>query len=180
MSRSGCIRSNRCSLRPSPGSGAVIGMAGQNGRGPIYLFQKHDADHLMRPGRRAERNAQFSLALQIGRKSVRAADCENSICASLIAPATEMAVKRGAIDVLAALVERHKYVFFRYQCRDRGGLFGNAAGRITPPALRNFMNLKAAKAKLAADVVKPLAIALGQFPLRALLQPADCNDDEAH
>ena len=33
---------------------AVIGMAGQNGRGPINLFQKHDANHLMRPGRGAE------------------------------------------------------------------------------------------------------------------------------
>ena len=40
------------------------------------------------------------------------------------------------------------------------------------------MNFEAAKAELAADVVEPLAIAFGQFPLRALLQPADCNDDE--
>jgi hypothetical protein len=80
-------------------------VAGQNGRGPVNLFQKHDADHLMRPGRRAERNAQFSLALQIGRKSVRAADCENSVGASLVAPAAEMAGKCGAVDVLAALVE---------------------------------------------------------------------------
>ena len=40
------------------------------------------------------------------------------------------------------------------------------------------MNLKAAKSELAADVVESLAIALGQFPLRALLQPADRNDDE--
>ena len=38
-------------------SGAVIRVAGQNGRGPVNLFQKHDSDHLMRPGRRAERNA---------------------------------------------------------------------------------------------------------------------------
>ena len=42
------------------------------------------------------------------------------------------------------------------------------------------MNVEAAKAELAADVVEPLAIALGKFPFRALLQPADCNDDEAH
>ena len=58
---------------------AMVGVAGQNGRGPVNLFKKHDADHLMRPGRRAERNAQFSLALQFGRKSVRAADHENSV-----------------------------------------------------------------------------------------------------
>src|SRR5712672_3418700 len=37
-----------------------------------------------------------------------------------------------------------------------------------------------AKAEFAADVVKSLAIALRQLPLRALLQPADRNHDEAH
>src|SRR5260370_24183281 len=103
----------------------------------------------MRAGGRAEGDAQVSVALQIGRKSVGAADYENSAGASLVAPAAEMAGKRGAIDVLAALVERHQYVFLRYQRRDRGGLFSDAAGRITRPAFRNFMNLESAKAKLA-------------------------------
>ena len=42
------------------------------------------------------------------------------------------------------------------------------------------MNLEAAKAELAADVVEALAIAFGQFPLRALFQPADGDHDEAH
>ena len=36
------------------------------------------------------------------------------------------------------------------------------------------------KAEFAADVVESFAIALGQFPFRALLQPADGNDDKAH
>ena len=42
------------------------------------------------------------------------------------------------------------------------------------------MNLEAAKAELAADVVKALAVALRQLPFGALLQTADGNDDEAH
>src|ERR1700730_17072013 len=42
------------------------------------------------------------------------------------------------------------------------------------------MNIETAKTKFAADVVEALAIALGQLPLRALFQPADGNDDEAH
>ena len=42
------------------------------------------------------------------------------------------------------------------------------------------MNLKAAKSEFAADVVESFAVALSQFPLRALLQPPDGNDDEAH
>ena len=41
----------------SRGLGAVIGVARQNGRGPVNLFQKHDANHLVRPGRGAERDA---------------------------------------------------------------------------------------------------------------------------
>src|SRR6266404_9137822 len=104
MCRVEFIRSIRCYLYSRHRAlRAMVGVAGQNGRGSVNLFQKHDADHLMRPGRRAERDAQFSLALQIGRKSVGAADYEDSVGASLVAPAAEMAGKRGAIDVLAAL-----------------------------------------------------------------------------
>src|SRR3981081_1974465 len=71
-------------------SSAVIRVAGQNGRGAINLFQKHDAYHLMRPGRGAERNAELCLAPQIGRKSVRAADQKKSVRDRLIPPAAKM------------------------------------------------------------------------------------------
>ncbi|MGA7994464.1 MAG: hypothetical protein WCA28_06085 [Bradyrhizobium sp.] len=42
------------------------------------------------------------------------------------------------------------------------------------------MDIEAAKAELAADVVEPFAVTLAQFPLRALFQPADGDHDEAH
>src|ERR1700688_2970441 len=42
------------------------------------------------------------------------------------------------------------------------------------------MKFKAAKPEFAADVVESLAVAFSQFPFRALLQPPDGNDDEAH
>src|SRR5260370_12186284 len=42
------------------------------------------------------------------------------------------------------------------------------------------MDLKSAEAEFAADVAEPFTIALSQFPLRTLLQPADGNDDDAH
>src|SRR5258708_29413996 len=42
------------------------------------------------------------------------------------------------------------------------------------------MYLEAAKTELAAQFAKSLRIAFGKFPLRALLEAADCNDDEAH
>src|SRR5438309_264164 len=99
-------------------SGAVIGMPGQNGRGPIKLFQKHDANHLVRPGRGAECNAEFRLTPQFGRKSVGAADHENSVACPLIPPAGQIPGKYGAVDVLAMLVERHQHGFFGDRGRD--------------------------------------------------------------
>src|SRR5882757_8053237 len=161
------------SMFTSPCLGAVIGVACQNGRGPVDLFQKHDANHLMRPGRRAERNAQFSLALQIGRKSVRAADRENCIGDSLIPPIAEMPGETRAIDALAMLVQRHQYGFLRYCRRNRRGFLRYPGRGVARAAFGNFMDREAAKAELAADILEALAIAFGQFLLRALLQPAD-------
>jgi hypothetical protein len=58
MSRVECIRPiQRFLYSRHRALGAVVGVAGQNGRAAVNLFKKHDADHLMRPGRRAERNA---------------------------------------------------------------------------------------------------------------------------
>ena len=42
------------------------------------------------------------------------------------------------------------------------------------------MNFEAAKSELAADIVESLAVALGEFPLRALLEPSDGDDEKAH
>ena len=64
--------------------------------------------------------------------------------------------------------------------RDRRRLLGDPRRGIAGAAFRNFMNLETAKAELAADVLEPLAIALGELPLRALLQAADGNDEQAH
>ena len=42
------------------------------------------------------------------------------------------------------------------------------------------MDIEAAEAELAADLVEALGIALGQFTLRPLLEPANGNDDDSH
>src|SRR3954447_18135201 len=96
------------SVFTSPCLGTMVGVAGQNGRGPVNLFQKHDANHLVRPGGGAERNSQLSPAPQIGRKSVRAADHENSIGDRIVPPAAKMSGKSAAVDVVAALIQRHQ------------------------------------------------------------------------
>ena len=42
------------------------------------------------------------------------------------------------------------------------------------------MNLEAAKAELAADILEALAVTLGELPFRALFQAADADHDETH
>src|SRR4051812_7656448 len=134
----------------------------------------------MRPGRGAERKLELCLAPQIGRKSVRATDQKKSIRDRLIPPAPEMPGKAQAVDAVATLIERHQHRFFGDFRRNRRGFFGYSGVGVARAAFRNFMNRKAAKAELAADLVESLAIASGKFPLRALLEVADCNDDEMH
>src|ERR1700735_4915223 len=91
-----------------------------------------------------------------------------------------MAGKSRAVDIVAALVERHQGGFFRHGRRDRRGFLSYSGDSVPGAAFGDFMHLEAAKAELAADIVESLAIALGQFPLRSLLQPADTYDCKAH
>src|SRR5664279_305043 len=155
-------------------------MAGQNGGGSINLFQKHDAYHLVRPGRGAERYAEPAFAPQIGRKSVRATNHENSVAYRFVAPAAKMPGKSGAVDIVTALIQRHQDGFRRNCRQNRRGLLCDPGRGVARAAFRNFMNFQAMKAELAANVVESLQVAFGQLPLRTLLQPANGNDDEAH
>src|SRR4051794_24940482 len=158
----------------------MIRVAGQDRRGPVYLFQKHDAYDLMRPGRGAERNLELCLAPQIGRKSVRAADQKKSVRHRFIAPAPKMPGKAQAVDAVPPFIERHQGGFFGDFRRNRRGFLGPAGRGVPRAAFRNFMYLEAAKAELATQFAKSLAIPFGKFPLRPLLEAADCYDDEAH
>ncbi len=76
--------------------------------------------------------------------------------------------KGGAVDGFAALVEGNDGRFVRNQRRDRGGFIRHAPGGVTRPAFRNFMNLKAAKTELAANIVEALPVAFGKLPFRPL------------
>jgi len=58
--------------------------------------------------------------------------------------------------------------------------FQHAAPDIVGTALADLDHVKGGKADAAAGIGRALAIALGKFPLRTLLQPANGNDDEAH
>jgi hypothetical protein len=175
----GCIAIGSCLVHLCA-SGAVIGVPSQNGRGPIKLFQKHDANHLVRPGRGAERQSQFCHAPQFGRKSVRPADYENTVGDLVVSPTAKMPGKGLAVDIVTPLVERDQDGFFRNRGRNRVGLFGDARTGIARPALGNFENFEATKSKPAANVVEALPVALRQFPLRTLLEPSNGDDDQSH
>jgi hypothetical protein len=71
-------QSIQCSL------GAVIGVTGQNGRGPVDLFQQHDADKLVRPGRGAEGELRRGLVAQRRRQTAIAADDEHRRWAAVV------------------------------------------------------------------------------------------------
>jgi hypothetical protein len=158
----------------------MIWMVRQYGRGPVKLFQQHHASHLVWPSRRAECDRQLGVISQFGRKSVRAADDENSIHNRLVAPAPEMAGKYNAVDILATLVEQDHEGSWG-NCRGDSRRFLGAARRsISRAAFGYFMDLKWPKAELATDFVEPLPIAFRKLPLRTLLQPADGDHDKAH
>src|ERR1700726_165075 len=134
----------------------------------------------MGPSRVAAREGELPIAPQIGRKSVRAADDENSAGDRPVPPAFEVAGKSSTVDILAVFVERDKHGFFRGCRRNRRGFLGDARGGVACPAFGNFDDLDAAEAELAANIVESLLIAFSQLALRALFQPADGNHDEAH
>ena len=94
------------------GSRAVIRVAGQNGRGPINLFQKHDANHLMRPGRRAERNASLALRRKSGESPSAPPIMKIVLATDSSRQRPSCRAKAGAVDVLAALVQRHQHRIF--------------------------------------------------------------------
>src|SRR6185437_8174097 len=164
--RACCILSESLFVRRV--SRAMIGVSRQDRCSPIELLQKHHTNHLMRPGRGPEGDRDLCLAAQIRRKSVRDADNENSVGDALVPPLAEPAGKRGAVDVLAALVETHKHGVFRDCGRYRGTFFGDSRGRVARAAFGNLMNVEAAKAELAAGIVEAPGIALGQLALGPL------------
>src|SRR5262249_55045093 len=52
--------------------------------------------------------------------------------------------------------------------------------RVAGAAFGNLVDIEAAETQPAADVVKALAIAFGEFPFRPLLQPTDGNHKDSH
>src|SRR6266700_1314753 len=146
----------------------------------------------MRPGRSPERDHKFFLAPQIGRKSVRPANDKCSVGDRLVTPMAQMTGKSCAVNIMTALVQRHKDGLLRYGRRNRRGLLGHSGGRLARAALGNLDDVEAAESQLAADNIEPRAVAFrpirtcrcpngarlaacskGAEDLRSLLPPSD-------
>src|SRR5215831_511089 len=134
----------------------------------------------MWPGRGPESDRKLCLAAQFRRKSVSAADRENRLRDRLVPPLTKPAGECGAVDIFAALVKRNQNGVFRNRGRYRRRLLRHSRSRVTRAAFGDFPDVEAAEAELAAGIVEARGVALGKFPLGALLQPADGNDDDSH
>ena len=78
------------------------------------------------------------------------------------------------------LVQRHQRGFLGNEGRNRRRLLGHPRQSVAGPALGNLADLEAAKSELAAEIVEPFPIPLGELTFRPLLQPADRNHDQAH
>src|SRR5262245_31945094 len=102
----------------------------------------------MRPGRGPKGDPEPGFALQFGRKSVRAADCENSMGRGLVAPLAELLGECGTVDIVAALVEGDKHGVFRDCGGDRRGLLGDSGRRVARAAFADLADGEAAEAEL--------------------------------
>ena len=91
-----------------------------------------------------------------------------------------MTCKCSAVDVFALFVQCHQDSTFGNQSENRRSLFTNTLFGIAGATFRDFMDVEAAEAALASDIIEASTIAISEFPLRTLLETANGNDDESH
>src|SRR5262245_23825159 len=168
------------SARHEHRSRAMIGVPGENGGGAVELLQEHDANKLMRPGRRAEGNGKACFLPQAGREPVGSADDEYDRRLVLLPPALQAAGESGAAHAFAAGVQDHRDGTIGDDIGDCDRFFEHAPRRVAGAALLDLDDVDGAQAGAATDLDHALAIALRQFALSALLQPADSGDHDAH
>src|SRR6201987_3069668 len=129
---------------------AVVWMSRQDGRRPVELLQKHDAYHLMRPGRSPKSDPDLFLGAQFGRKSVRAADHEHGVWDRLIPPAAKAQGQVLTSNVLAAFVHSDKHGVWRDCGGYRCGCHGTASWRVAGTGVAALIEMVPATAELAA------------------------------
>ena len=116
----------------------VIGMPGEDGHGAIELLGEHDADELMRPGDRAECQAQIGAREDGLAEAIWSADRYEDVGLAAIAPVAQTLSEGGTTERRTMLVERQKHCVARHFAEDRGRFLVLACVGAAGPALRNF------------------------------------------
>jgi len=113
---------------------AVIGMIGEDARGPEQLLRKHCPGEHMRPRRGTERQQQVGLVLERLIMAVGGADQEARLAPAIVAPAFEFLREFNGGKGLAALVQHNRHAIAqRIGCGSAAiGQLGNLGRPIDP------------------------------------------------
>src|SRR5277367_6254381 len=134
----------------------------------------------MRPGRRPEGEIELGAFAQALRKPVGAADDETSRRTVFVAPLLQQGRERRAVEILAPLVEDRDHCAFGNDIGDGDRFLGAPPLDVLGATFANFDDLDFTKPEAAPDRFGAFAVVRGELAFGALLQAADCGDENAH
>src|ERR1700720_418773 len=150
----------------------MVRVAGENRSGAIELLEQHDADELMRPGRRAKGQDVPGAPAQALRNAVGPADHKTQGGAVLLPAFFEQCGQSWAVDILAGGIENNNHGAIGEDVGDCNRFFRTASLRLARAALADFNALDLAQPERAAERFGAFAIGRAEFPLGSLFQPA--------
>ena len=158
----------------------MVGMPGQDRDAAVELLQKHDANELVRPGRRTEGNDKARLFTQAGRQPIGRADGEHDRGLAPPSPFLQPRSKGGAAHGFSAFIQDHGDRAIGDHIGNCNRFFEHAPGSVAGAALFDFDDIDGAQSEFAAGIERALAIAFGELALGTLLQTTDGSDHDAH
>ena len=158
----------------------MIGVPGEDRRGPVQLFREHDASELMGPGHASERKRVHGPRREIGGMAVGTAEREDNLPMARIAQVGEPIGKSFGGKMLAALVEQYQDATL---CQRRGqslGFFALAQVGAVGATFGDLGEPGPFKADGRACLCEAFEIAGRQLPLGPRLHAAHSMDGNAH
>ena len=163
-----------------PVSSAMIGVARQNGDGPVYLLGRHDSHELMRPGHCAEGEHHGRLGAQLRIESVWSADRHHEGRRPRVTSPPHIGSERLAGNRFSAFIEQNEPRARRHQRPQCPCFLDLAVFRTACPPFLDLAQLDPGKTDTACPRDGPLKITGAQFAFRASLEPPDGCQDQTH
>lgn len=154
------------------GSDPMIGVPGQNGRGPVKLFEHQGPHHLVRQGKLAERQHQPRRGAERGRQPVRPADHKGNGGCAVLPEVAELLGKFEAGHRFSALIESDERCPFRNRREDGLGLVGHPVIRAPLGAFCEFDCSEFLNADRTQRGLKPRCVSFAELALGACLEAA--------